>query len=466
MKNIDRDSTSPLAEGDKKEELIQLILGSRLEHVDHEFEKIQEQIQNNQEKTKEQFIENLKYSSENSPKKMSKALSPVIGQAISNQVKNERGKIIDALYPVIGSMIAKYVKEALQNTVSQMNQKMDQTFSFGTAVRKVKSNLSGVSEAELLLLETDQTNVIGSYLVSQESGKVIVEAHKKKSLDLDSDLFGGALTAIKDFISDCSKNPNQINNLNLIKFGGLNILIESAGSYFLALIVEGDVSPGLRKKAQILLSESLSHIDFNQMEVSESSQSSIRDLLYEFAIQTTPGVEKESFLKKCLPYLGALVLFIVFLRLLGGVQVHNIESKIEKHPEFRMYNLDLDFKWFWGYELTGLLPNTYIKNDVFQFINKQTKLFPEMPADKVKVIKNITSPEYVLEKFQDKLDVFNKHYGASLEVNLSDQIYKVSGTLNSVQEEHHFIENLKTLPGTFIYEKKWKIKNTSKPNQG
>jgi len=440
----------------EKEELVELLLGGQLKNLESEVQSLNQSLAHIDEDLRNQFLSHFQHNAKNSPRKISKALSPIIGSSIANQVKNERGKIIDALYPVMGAMIGKYVKEAIQTNVSQINQKIDQTLSVKSAVRKVKSNFTGISEAELLLSEKNQTNVIGAYLVGQESGHVIVEAHQKKSLDLDSDLFAGALTAIKDFISDCSKNPEQTRDLGLIEFGGSNIVIESAGSYFLALIVEGDVNTSLREKAKILLSKSLSKINMNTSDISPKVQGSIRDMLYEFAIQTTPGEKKASWLKSFFPFLLGLLLIYIVTLFIGKLQAKSLSAKIHQHSEFGIYNVDVNYQWPFSYQLVGLMPDPTSKAELLSYVSKTAHFFDGSLKDQIKVLKPALSPEALFKKFNSKVALFNSAYKSKLKLNVENGVYKISGNMGHKDNESKFIDNIKTLPGTFVYEKQWK----------
>lgn len=166
-------------------------------------------------------------------------LAPLVGAAIKEQIRGEREVMIDALYPIIGSTISKYLSETLNTLIRTINTRIESRFSVRGLLRKGRSLLTGVSEAELLLRESMPVRVDAAFLIHMASGLVIAEARHADAPPLDPDLLSGMLTAIRSLFNDSMTSDQGPRELDQIEYGESKIILEAAGFCYLAAVVQG-----------------------------------------------------------------------------------------------------------------------------------------------------------------------------------------------------------------------------------
>ncbi len=189
------------------------------------------------------------------PEAASTDLAPLVSAAIKEQVRGERDAMIDALYPVIGSTISKYLAETLSTLVRQINEKIESHLSVHSVIRTIRSRLTGVSEAELLLRESLPMAVDAAFLIHTESGLIIAQSQNPDGPSLDSDLLSGMLTAIRSLFNDSMEAGGPARELDQISYGESTILLEVAGFCYLAVVVRGIPDDVLRRRMRDTLAE-------------------------------------------------------------------------------------------------------------------------------------------------------------------------------------------------------------------
>jgi outer membrane protein OmpA-like peptidoglycan-associated protein len=166
-------------------------------------------------------------------------LAPQMGDAIKEQIKLEQEAMVDALYPVIGSTVARYIAEAIKD----INEKIARALSGQTIRRKIQARLQGVSEGELIFKEAIASRVQGVFLIHKQSGLIISEAQPSEENQLESEMVGGMLTAIRSFVNDCIVQTGEVAELDDIEYGLSTIKLEVAGYCYLAVLIKGDHPP-------------------------------------------------------------------------------------------------------------------------------------------------------------------------------------------------------------------------------
>jgi len=179
----------------------------------------------------------LHYAS--APKAAAQDLAPLMSAAIEEEIRGERDAMIDALYPVIGSTISKYLSETLATLVRTINERIESHLSLRSLGRKLRSRITGVSEAELLLRESLPLNVEAVFLIHKSSGLVVAQAQNPDSPPLDPDLLSGMLTAIRSLFNESMNTPGPARELDQIEYGESKIILEVAGYCYLAAVVRG-----------------------------------------------------------------------------------------------------------------------------------------------------------------------------------------------------------------------------------
>jgi outer membrane protein OmpA-like peptidoglycan-associated protein len=192
---------------------------------------------------------------EEAPEQASADLAPLVSSAIKETVRGERDAMIDALYPVIGSTISRYVSETLASLVRQMNERIEARLSVRAFTRKIRSRVTGVSEAELLLRESVPVHIDAAFLIHAASGLVIAQAQTQDIPPLDPDLLSGMLTAIRSVFNDSMNIPSRPQELDQISYGESTIVLEVAGYCYIAAVIRGVPDDDTRQRIREGLAE-------------------------------------------------------------------------------------------------------------------------------------------------------------------------------------------------------------------
>ncbi|MGB7891407.1 MAG: OmpA family protein [Microcoleus sp.] len=179
-----------------------------------------------------------------SPDEIAMAIAPEMATAIKQQIHLKREAMSDALYPIIGSTILKYIAEMMR----EINEKLEASLSPEAISRKIKAKLQGISEAELLMKETTPLSVKAVFLIQAKSGLVISAVQKSEREQLESEMVAGMLTAIRAFVNDCISQSGNIAEIDAIEYGTSTIVLEVAGSCYLAVVMQGETRQWFKYK--------------------------------------------------------------------------------------------------------------------------------------------------------------------------------------------------------------------------
>ena len=183
-----------------------------------------------------------------SPDEIAMALAPEMASAIKQQIHLKREAMSDALYPIIGSTILKYMAEMMR----EINEKLESSLSPEGITRKIKAKLQGISEAELLMQETTPLTIKAVFLIQAESGLVISAVQHSEREQLESDMVAGMLTAIRTFVNDCISQSGTIAEIDAIEYGTSTIVLEVAGSCYLAVVMQGETRQWFKYKMRAI----------------------------------------------------------------------------------------------------------------------------------------------------------------------------------------------------------------------
>ncbi len=193
----------------------------------------------------------LKSDLRDSKEELIELLSPLISTSIKEQVHKQKESVVDALYPIMGNMISKYVTNSFKHMIEEINSKLQNSLSFSTIKRKLKSKIYKIPEAELLLQETTFAEVKTIFLIHKESGLLILDIHKSQDAVINEpEMVASMLSAIRSFVNEWISNNNKMSEISEIEYGTSSIVIESAGSCYLAVVVDGG-EPDFKLKEEI-----------------------------------------------------------------------------------------------------------------------------------------------------------------------------------------------------------------------
>lgn len=193
------------------------------------------------------------------------AVSPILGDAIRKQVRDDRDAMVESLYPLIGQLIARSVAESIRDLARIIDRRMRTSFSPGYLLRRFRARAAGISGAELALRDALPFQVTELFLIHRESGLLLLylsrESEAGSTVAGDSDLVSGMLTAIRDFAQDAFGRGRE-GQLDEIQYGTRRILIEACQHVYLAAVVDGVEPAGFRERLRERVVEvENSHID-------------------------------------------------------------------------------------------------------------------------------------------------------------------------------------------------------------
>ncbi len=210
------------------------------------------------------------------------ALAPVIGEVIRRQSYDARDDIIDALYPIIGQTINRAITEAIRDIARKVDHSLRRNLSPGELFQRFRARISGVNANEIALLNAIPFEVYEIFLIQRESGLLILHLSNSSTPIPDRDLVSGMLTAIRSFAHDAF-GQEQKGELDAIEYGEQTIILEAAGSAYLALVVTGIAPSDIRDQmCEILIDlhenyyDSLLHYDGSDEALKQEAKNKLR----------------------------------------------------------------------------------------------------------------------------------------------------------------------------------------------
>lgn len=181
-------------------------------------------------------------------------ISPILGDAIRDRIRENRQEMIDALYPIIGQLVLRAVSVAIRDLARSVDARMHSTFSLRALWERVRARLGGIAPAELALRDALPFRVNQLFLVHSGTGLLLRHISADREPDANSDLFSGMLTAIRDFVADTfGALPGD--QLDEIEYGQYRIIIEAARFCYAAAVIEGVEPAGFRSRLRECLFE-------------------------------------------------------------------------------------------------------------------------------------------------------------------------------------------------------------------
>ena len=193
------------------------------------------------------FEENLEQFVEDIPTR----LGPVITKTLQEQIANSQDKVVEALYPILGKMVKRYIQNELALLSENINNKVNNTFTLKGIQRKLKALFTGVKESDILLSEVDAPELMEVFVIKKGSGMLLGNYSNQQTLD--KDLISGMLTAIKSFVEDAFQGESQ--NLEGIDYELYKIQIQNFHSYYMAVVVSGNLTPQFENEIEDLILE-------------------------------------------------------------------------------------------------------------------------------------------------------------------------------------------------------------------
>jgi outer membrane protein OmpA-like peptidoglycan-associated protein len=377
------------------------------------------------------------------------AIAPEMGKAITAQIKLERDSMVDALYPVIGSTISRYMAEAIKT----INEKVSNAISVEGFGRKIRSQVQGVSEAELILKESVPFTVQAAFLIHKASGLIISEVQNSESYQLESEMVAGMLTAIRSFVNDCIVQSGEVSELNQIEYGDSKIMLEVAGYCYMAVVIKGEpphsfINKMRRNVSNLILNYGKLIQEFN------GDPGTIPDALHPLIKTLFDPLHKEKSTKPPIALAGICLAALSLILVPWGIYQYrsSVEGRLEANavaaladtPELAVYRLDVavDGKTL---KLTGKLPNQELRAQAEKIVASTA---PKLQLDN-RIVAVDVPPDPVLTaaEVQRITAILNQREGVFISTRYGDRKVTVEGRVIDSADAQKITQSLKQIPG-------------------
>lgn len=195
-----------------------------------------------QETLEPYLADQLTYLQEN----FSTLFGKYIGEAIKAQISNPESQkvIIDALYPIMGKLISNYLRTEIARISEQIDQRLQDPFSFSSLKLRIKALFTGVSYQELLLQSTAKPKIEEVFVIESETG--LPMGHFSLSDISHPDMVAGMLTGIKSFVEHAFEKADE--DLSTLEYEKYKILLHTFENFYIATVVAGNLNAVFEQK--------------------------------------------------------------------------------------------------------------------------------------------------------------------------------------------------------------------------
>lgn len=186
------------------------------------------------------------------------ALAPAIDDMLDASIRRDPNKLVQVITPIIGPSIRSAVRSALADMVESLNRILERSISPQALWWRVQAWRAGVPFGQFVLLKTLQYRVEQVLLIQRDSG-ILLHTEARADVDAaapaaartrDPELVSAMLTAINSFVSDSFRSRSDEAQLNRVRFGERQLLIEAGPHAVIAALVLGDPPPQLARQLQ------------------------------------------------------------------------------------------------------------------------------------------------------------------------------------------------------------------------
>ena len=379
---------------------------------------------------------------------VAEALGTEMGQAIKKQIETERDAMVDALYPVIGSTISKYMAEV----VDSINQKVDSALSPKGIRRKIRAKIQGVSEAELILKESFPYSVRAIFLIHKDSGLVIRELQPDTSEPLESDLLAGMLTAIRSFANDCIAANSELGEIDYDSF---QILLETAGYCYLAVVVNGEPDRFFRDRMRTIFGQIVtkySRVIEDYQGDPDTIPKSVQPLLEQLIVEEV--IAKQAKSSHALYWLIAFVLGVIFIpwgifayksRVANRIE-QAVAVELDANPELSVYRLTPKVKKG-QLLLKGRVPSLYLRN-LAAIVTQPLISEKNLQLDNQIVAVNVpVDPTVTAQEIARTTKLVNQNSEVTINTSYQNKTVVVDGLVLNPKIQKNLLDTFSVIPG-------------------
>lgn len=180
---------------------------------------------------------------------LARALRTPVEHAITAAVRENPQPLADAIFPIIGPAIRRAVAASLAAMLESFNRTLEHSVSWRAVRWRVEALRTGRPFGEVVLLHTLLYRVEQVFLIHRQSGLLLQHARAGPARVQDAQMVSAMLTAIRDFVQDSFRVPEQ-DSLDSLQIGELSVWVEQGPSAILAIVTRGTAPQELRQVMQ------------------------------------------------------------------------------------------------------------------------------------------------------------------------------------------------------------------------
>ena len=383
-----------------------------------------------------------------SPDEIAMAIAPEMAAAIKQQIHLKREAMSDALYPIIGSTILKYIAEMM----GEINEKLESALSPEGISRKIKAKIQGISEAELLMKETTPLSVKAVFLIQSKSGLVISAVQKSEREQLESDMVAGMLTAIRAFVNDCISQSGNIAEIDAIEYGTSTIVLEVAGSCYLAVVMQGETRQWFKYKMRSIFNNIVQEYGAQIQSFNGDPATVPPEINSKLQKLIDTEVKVKSRKRPILPTIGLAALGLIGL----PWGIHQYRSSVaasleadtnlalQSAPDLSVYRLVADVKDR-VLEISGRVPNQNLRSKAEKIAQQAA---PQSRIEN-KIIAVEVPPDPVLVEADVKRTaaLLNKVESINISARYAEGKVAIAGSVSKAPDAQKITQAFETIPG-------------------
>ena len=193
---------------------------------------------------------------------LARALRTPVERAITDAVRQNPQPLADAIFPIIGPAIRRAVAATLATMLESFNRTLEHSVSWRAVEWRVEALRTGKPFAEVVLMHTLLYRVEQVFLIHRQSGLLLQHVQAGAARVQDAQMVSAMLTAIRDFVQDSFRVPDQ-ESLDALQVGELAVWVEQGPSAIVAIVIRGSAPRELRQVLQRVV-ETL-HVQFGEL---------------------------------------------------------------------------------------------------------------------------------------------------------------------------------------------------------
>jgi hypothetical protein len=170
----------------------------------------------------------------------------IIQDALDASIRRDPARVANIIFPIIGPSIRKSVVDYFERLMFAFNRAIEHTFSYQGMIWRIEALKSGRPFSEVVLLHSILFRVEDIFVIHKKSGILLIQCSAVSAKKRSGDQVAGMLTAIHDFVGEAFSRDNIIQNLNSVRVGETNLLMEQSSDLLLAAAIRGEATDAFR----------------------------------------------------------------------------------------------------------------------------------------------------------------------------------------------------------------------------